>query len=107
MPSEPTPPPHVDRAPAFRPNRDTAVPTGEEPAATCPHCQCPFTRERARDLHVGERHDPTPAERERYEAALEAERDDLWLFHAKAVVALGVTYAATVILYMVVLGSFV
>ncbi|WP_246391645.1 DUF7410 domain-containing protein [Halosimplex pelagicum] len=99
-------PPHVDRAPALRPSRDTAVPADEVPAAICPHCDCPFRSEHARDLHVGERHDPTPAEQERYEAALETERDDLWLFHAKAVVALGVTYAATVILYMAVLGSF-
>jgi hypothetical protein len=106
MPTETTAPPHADRAPALYPSRDTAVPDGEEPAATCPHCECPFRSEHARDLHVGERHDPAPGERERYEAALEAERDDLWLFHAKAVVALGVTYAATVILYMVVLGSF-
>ncbi|WP_436926579.1 DUF7410 domain-containing protein [Halosimplex amylolyticum] len=96
----------TDYAPTLRPTRDTAVPDGETPAATCPHCECPFRSEHARDLHVGERHEPSEAERERYEAALERERDDLWLFHAKAVVALGVIYAATVILYMAVLGTF-
>ena len=106
MPSETTSPAGAERAPALRPSRDTAVPADEAPAAACPHCECPFTSEHARDLHVGEHHDPTPAERERYEDALETERDDLWLFHAKAVVALGVTYAATVILYMAVLGGF-
>jgi hypothetical protein len=87
------------------PEPATHVPDGEEPAATCPYCDRPFRSEHARDLHVGERHDPTDAERERYEAALEQERDDLWLFHARAVVGLGVTYTVTVILYMVVLGS--
>ncbi|WP_436909202.1 DUF7410 domain-containing protein [Halosimplex marinum] len=106
MPDDTATPRHADRAPALRPSRDTAVPADEEPAVTCPRCGRPFRSEHARDLHVGERHDPTAAERERYEAALETERDDLWLFHAKAVVALGVTYAATVILYMAVLGSF-
>jgi hypothetical protein len=87
------------------PDPETYVPDGEEPAATCPYCERPFRSDHARDLHVGERHDPTADERERYEAALESERDDLWLFHARAVIGLGVTYAATVILYMVVLGS--
>jgi hypothetical protein len=87
------------------PEPETHVPDDETPAAACPYCDRPFRSEHARDLHVGERHDPTDAERERYEAALERERDDLWLFHARAVVGLGVTYAGTVILYMVVLGS--
>jgi len=86
----------------------TRVPTDEEPTATCPHCERPFRSVHARDLHVGERHesDATGTESERYERALETERDDLWFFHAKAVVGLGVTYAASVILYMVVLGGF-
>jgi len=84
---------------------DTTIPDGATPER-CPHCGRPFPTGRLRDLHVGERHDPTDEERERYESAIEQERDDLWLFHAKAVVALGVTYAATVILYMAVLGSF-
>jgi len=88
------------------PEPDVSVPAGEAPAGTCPYCERPFRTDHALDLHVGEHHDPTEAERERYEAALETERDDLWFFHAKAVVGLGVTYAATVILYMAVLGGF-
>jgi len=87
------------------PEPETEVPDDETPATTCPYCDRPFRNDHARDLHVGEHHDPTDPERERYEAALERERDDLWLFHARAVVGLGVIYAATVILYMVVLGS--
>jgi len=91
--------------PAAFADPETSVPEGERPAATCPYCERPFRSIHARDLHVGERHDPTPEERDRYGAALEAERDDLWLFHARAVVGLGATYSGTVILYMVVLGS--
>jgi len=82
------------------------VPAGETPGGTCPYCERPFRSDHARDLHVGEHHEPAAGERERYEAALERERDDLWLFHAKAVVGLGVTYAATVILYSAVIGGF-
>jgi hypothetical protein len=90
--------------PAATADPATAVPPEEHPP-TCPHCEQPFRSAHARDLHVGEHHDPTAEERERYEAALEEERDELWLFHARAVIGLGVTYTATVILYMVVLGS--
>ena len=90
------------------PDPVTRVPADEEPIARCSHCGRPFRSVHARDLHVGERHesDATETESERYERALETERDDLWFFHAKAVVGLGVTYAASVILYMVVLGGF-
>lgn len=95
---------HSDAAATF-PEPVTRVPTGEEPTATCPYCERPFRSDHARDLHVGERHDATADERDRYERALAEERDDLWLFHARAVVGLGATYSATVILYMVVLGS--
>lgn len=87
------------------PQPETDVPDGD-PAARCPRCDRPFRSDHARDMHVGERHeDLTEIERERYEAARERERDELWLFHARAVVGLGVTYAATVILYMIVLGT--
>jgi hypothetical protein len=95
---------HTDHAASF-PEPATRVPEDDDPVAACPYCDRPFQGEHARDLHVGEAHDPTPEERDRYEAALDVERDDLWLFHARAVIGLGVTYTATVILYMVVLGS--
>jgi len=89
------------------PEPATDVPAGEVPGGVCPHCDRPFRTAHARDLHVGEHHeaDMDEAERAGYEAALETERDDLWLFHAKAVVGLGVTYSATVLLYGVVLGT--
>ncbi|MFB6151967.1 MAG: DNA-binding protein [Haloarculaceae archaeon] len=89
------------------PTPPTRVPADETPAGTCPYCERPFRSERARDLHVGELHGEaaTAGELDRYETALDRERDELWVFHARAVVALGVTYAATVVLYMVALGS--
>jgi hypothetical protein len=89
------------------PAPETEVPAGETPAATCPHCERPFHSERARDLHVGEHHDEdaSDAERTAYDAAREDERDDLWVFHAKVVVSLGVIYSSTVLIYMVVLGG--
>ena len=79
------------------PDPATDVPPGEEPTAVCAHCERPFRSVHARDLHVGEVHEAE---------ATETERDDLWLFHARTVVALGVVYSTTVILYMVVLGQF-
>ena len=90
------------------PDPATQVPHDEEPTAVCAHCEQPFRSVHARDLHVGEVHadDATETERERYERAIETERDDLWFFHARTVVALGVVYSTTVILYMVVLGQF-
>ena len=90
------------------PDPATHVPPDEEPTAVCAHCEQPFRSVHARDLHVGEVHgdDATETERERYERAIETERDDLWFFHARTVVALGVVYSTTVILYMVVLGQF-
>jgi hypothetical protein len=103
-----TPTDRTDHAARVRlPDPEIHVPAGESPAAVCSHCGRPFRSEHARDLHVGEHHreSASAAERDRYDEALETERDDLWLYHAKAVIVLGVTYSMTVILYMVVLGS--
>jgi hypothetical protein len=89
------------------PDPEFDVPAGEQPAATCPHCDRPFAAERARDLHVVEAHPDacSDAEREAHEAALDDERADLFYYHVKAVAALGAIYAVTVILYMMALGS--
>ena len=82
------------------------VPPGEEPAARCPHCGRPFRGERYRDLHVGEAHaDQLSAqERDRYEAAVEAEVDDLFVFHLKIVAAIVVVIMGYVYLYGFVLS---
>jgi hypothetical protein len=82
------------------------VPDGA-PTVGCQYCGRPFATERARVLHRGEVHPErcTDAEREAYEAAREAERDDLFYFHMKTVVALGLLWAAMVLLYMAALGS--
>lgn len=86
---------------------ETAVPDGEPVTARCPYCDQPFPDQQAHDLHVGEVHSAvcTDAERAAHEAASEAEQDDLFYFHIKVVAALGVLYAALVLVYMVALGS--
>lgn len=88
-------------------NPSIDVPAGEEPAATCPHCGRPFDGDRFRDLHVGEHHEgvATEAELDAAETAREEEYDELFFYHVKIVVALGLIYAAIVFLYMAALGS--
>jgi uncharacterized C2H2 Zn-finger protein len=78
---------------------------GLEEVYRCPRCDRPFRRERQRDLHLGEAHgDLDDKQREAYEAAAEAEADDLFFFHIKIVVALGVLYSSTVLLYTAIVG---
>lgn len=86
---------------------DIDVPADEAPTADCPYCGRPFDTERARDLHVGRCHDETAtdAEMTAYEKASETERDELFFYHIKVVVSLGVVYAVLVITYMAALGS--
>ncbi len=86
---------------------DINVPRAEAPTADCQYCGRPFDTERARDLHVGKCHaeQATETEMAAYEDAEETERDELFFFHIKIVVALGVIYAVLVIVYMAALGS--
>ncbi|MFB6227947.1 MAG: DNA-binding protein [Halobacteriales archaeon] len=86
---------------------DIDVPSAETPTAECQHCGRPFDTERARDLHVGKCHAEaaTEAEMAAYEDAEETERDELFFFHFKVVVSLGVVYAVLVIVYMAALGG--
>ncbi|AUV80759.1 hypothetical protein C2R22_03060 [Salinigranum rubrum] len=81
------------------PNPETAVPDGETPEATCPYCERPFRRERFQVLHVAEVHPDraTATERESYEAVLDEESDDLFVYHLKVLFALGALYAAFII----------
>jgi hypothetical protein len=99
----------VEGADADGPARppETTVRADETVAAACPHCERPFAAVEARDLHVGEVHGAacSPGEWDAYEAAREAERDDLFYYHLRVVAALGVLYAVTVLVYMVALGS--
>lgn len=83
------------------------VPEDETPVAECPYCDRPFRSERACGLHVGQLHDDacTDAEREAYEDALEAERDELFFFHMKVVGALALIWGGMGIVYMIVLGG--
>lgn len=86
---------------------DTRVPAAADVAAHCPYCERPFGQERLRDLHVGERHRETctDTERETYERAREAERDDLFTYHIYVVIALGLIYAFMVLGLMVLLSG--
>jgi len=74
----------------------------------CPYCERPFRATERRDLHVGEAHGDicTDEERSAYEIAREDERDDLFMFHMKVVVALGVLYATFVLSYTALIGAF-
>ncbi|MFC4407447.1 hypothetical protein [Haloarchaeobius iranensis] len=82
------------------------LPDGEEPAATCERCARPFPTTMHHDLHLGEVHAEalTGRERERYEDALEAETDELFVYHLKVIAALAGMYAVLVLVYMVVLS---
>lgn len=85
---------------------DTVVPPDEDPVGRCPYCDRPFRSAAAVDLHVGEVHPEvaTTEEVAAYEAAAEAEQGELFYFHLKVVFALGLTNAALILAYLVVLG---
>jgi hypothetical protein len=102
LPGEPT----AGRGAAADPAADvpeTNVPPGETPAARCRHCGRPFPDEEGWALHVGEVHPNALDDRERaaHEAADEAERDELFVYHMKVVVALGLLYSVATLGYMV------
>ncbi|UPV76524.1 hypothetical protein M0R89_18500 (plasmid) [Halorussus limi] len=85
------------------PESDVRVPDGETPVR-CPHCQRPFRTERLRALHVGDFHggDCTDGQREAYDDALEAEREDLFVYHLKVVAGLVAVYAFFFLTYLAV-----
>jgi len=87
------------------PTSDFDVPAGEEPAARCPYCARPFKEERFCALHVGEAHlaEASDEEIDRYEAAEDAEEDDLFVFHLKVVAAIVAVIMGYVYLYGFVL----
>jgi hypothetical protein len=85
---------------------DTRVPDGQEPAATCPYCDRPFSERRLRDLHVGRTHEGiSDEERDAYDAAVDGEGDDLFVYHLMIIGALVAVYAALIILYMIILAQ--
>lgn len=90
-----------------RRNVPTRIPDGETPAARCPYCGRPFRTERLRDLHVGEVHEDerTDAEGEAHDEADEAELDELFFYHIKVVVLIGLLFSAFVLGYTVVLSG--
>jgi hypothetical protein len=82
---------------------DVRVPDDEEPPH-CPHCQRPFRTEQLRALHVGEFHaaDCTDDQREAYDEAREAEREELFVYHLKVVAGLVAVYAFFFLTYLAV-----
>ncbi|WP_224447770.1 DUF7410 domain-containing protein [Haloprofundus salilacus] len=80
---------------------ETSVPPGENPVAVCPFCKRPFRAERQCTLHVGEVHLESNSGRSDYEAAVEAEAEELFVFHLKVFFALGAVYAAFIILAII------
>ncbi|SFR68994.1 DUF7410 domain-containing protein [Halogeometricum limi] len=79
---------------------ETDIAPDETPVATCPYCDRPFRATRLRVFHVAGAHADvwTPEEKAAYEAALEEEEDELFLYHLKVVTALGSIYAVFIIL---------
>jgi len=105
----PTPtPPDNDRRTARTPRPAIEVTDGDDPDEWCPYCDRPFDAERARDLHVGEDHpdEATDEDLAAYELAAEAEDDELFLYHLKVVVAIGLSWTAFVLVYMVLIQGF-
>jgi hypothetical protein len=85
---------------------DTRVPDGHEPAATCPYCDRPFPERQLRDLHVGISHEGiTDEEQDAYDAAVDDETDDLFVYHLMVIGALVALYAGLIILYMIILAQ--
>lgn len=82
---------------------EVRVPDGETPPR-CPYCARPFRTERLRALHLGDVHaeDCTADQREEYDEAREAEREDLFIFHLKVVAGLVAVYAVLLLSYMAV-----
>jgi hypothetical protein len=62
----------------------------DEDAEYCPHCGRPLATGHLRALHVGEEHpdEMSESEAQAYEAALEQESDDLFVFHIKVMAAI-------------------
>jgi hypothetical protein len=77
------------------------VPDDETPVR-CPECGRPFRTERLRALHLGDRHDLPDDQRNAYEEAREAEREDLFIYHLKVVAALVAVYAFFFFTYLAV-----
>ncbi|WP_135854246.1 DUF7410 domain-containing protein [Halorussus salinus] len=82
---------------------EVRVPDDEEPPR-CPHCQRPFRTDQLRALHVGEFHaaDCTDDQREAYDEAREAEREELFVYHLKVVAGLVAVYAFFFLTYLAV-----
>jgi hypothetical protein len=77
------------------------MPDAQPDDARCPYCDRRFARDDYRDLHLGVDHagELTAEERERYEAALAEEEQQLRLFRYKALGLLVLVYFGFLILF--------
>ncbi|WP_217920481.1 hypothetical protein [Halolamina sp. CBA1230] len=82
---------------------DVRLSDSHESVQQCPYCDRPFTSDRTHDLHLGEKHEERLGETERvqYEEASEEEEEEIFIFHIKMVILIGILWAAVVMLYMV------
>jgi hypothetical protein len=105
----PAPDSGLDVDPSERPpeasDRRSPPPDPPDEPAVCGYCDARFADEQLLALHRGLEHEPelTAAERDAYDEAVDAERDDLRLFRLQSLVALLVIYFGFVIVYAFVL----
>lgn len=82
---------------------DVRLSDSQESIQRCPYCDRPFSSDRSHDLHLGEKHAErlTETERTRHEDAHEEEEEEMFIYHIKMVVLIGILWAGVVVLYMV------
>lgn len=80
---------------------DPAETTGTSGRFDCPYCDRRFAREAYRDLHLGQEHGDRldAAERAAYEAAHDAEAEEIRLFRLKALAVLVLVYFGFLVVY--------
>jgi hypothetical protein len=90
--------PTAEADPAADPTADAEATMG---AFDCPYCGRRFAREPWRDLHRGQEHGERldAAEREAYEAAHDAEAEDIRMFRLKALAVLVLVYFGFLMVY--------
>jgi hypothetical protein len=81
---------------------DVRLSDSHESVQQCPYCERPFSSTRTHDLHLGEKHAERLGETEhiQYEEASEEEEEELFIYHIKMVVLIGILWAGVVVLYM-------
>ncbi|MEF8841010.1 MAG: C2H2-type zinc finger protein [Haloarculaceae archaeon] len=89
----------VADGPGSRTDADRTDGAGE--TFDCPYCDRPFAREAYRDLHLGQEHEERldAGERDAYEAAHDAEAEEIRMFRLKALAVLVLVYFGFLVVY--------